>query len=89
MKTTTNNNTSEKTIKTNKGNNKVKNFFKKPAVVATLIATAMIAVAGGTLYAKQAFDNYNQGLIDQGIQMEKDRVENLKAEVAAMSKTNQ
>lgn len=69
---------------------KTKNNFFTHKITLTFAAIIAIAiVSASTLWVKQAFDNYNQNLINQGVQQEKDRVKALEAEVAKRSKTEQ
>lgn len=66
--------------------NKVKKFLTHKITIAVYIIITLALTAYVTLSIKQAFDNYNQGLIEKGIQLEKDRQKALDKELAARSK---
>lgn len=69
--------------------NKVKKFITKPIVIVILTILAVILTAWATLTLKAEFDNYNQNLIEQGVQLEKDRKAAIEKEIAARSKTTE
>lgn len=73
-----------------KKENKVKNsFFKQPWVLTIIVAASIVATVWATLFVRQTIENYNQNLINQGIQLEKDRNAALERELAARSKQAQ
>ena len=72
--------------KTTKVKTFIKNTIKKPIVYLPLVVLAIAFIAWSTLQAKTAFDNYEQGLINKGIQIEKDRSAAIDKEVATRSK---
>lgn len=80
----------KKQSKSKKENNKVKNsFFKQPWVLTIIVAASIVATVWATLFVRQTIENYNQNLINQGIQLEKDRNAALERELAARSKQAQ
>lgn len=72
--------------KTTKVKKFIKNTIKKPIVYLPFVVLTIVFIAWATLQTKSAFDNYEQGLINKGIQLEKDRQSALDKEVAARSK---